>query len=69
MPLPIPRRVLIRMPNGWISGSVVKQWKDEHGQCWAEVVWQNVDPPPFWTQRGRRPFTDLRPIPDPDSIQ
>jgi hypothetical protein len=61
--LPIPRPVLIRLSHGWVSGSIVKQWLGQDGTWWAEVVWQNPDPPPFVTQRDRRPFSELRPHP------
>jgi hypothetical protein len=60
VPLPIPRPVLIPIKDSWALGSVVKQWREPDGTWWAEVVWQNPEPPPFVTQRARLSFSELR---------
>ena len=64
MVLPIPRPVLVRVGDVWVSGIIVKAFQDESGQWYARVVWRMPKPPPFTTYHQIRPYTDLRRFPD-----
>jgi hypothetical protein len=62
--LPTPRPVLIRVGDAWVSGVIVKAFRDEAGVWLARVTWKNPMPPPYETFTEIRPYSELRPHPD-----
>jgi hypothetical protein len=64
MTLRTPRPVLIRVGDAWVSGIIVKAFRDGSGAWVARVTWKNPMPPPYETFTETRPYGDLRPSPE-----